>query len=473
MIVAVGVLGALACGSSGFPAARVVGGSPAQIQSAPWAVSIRQTAGSTVLLCSGAVVDASHVLTAAHCAYNQNGVPAAASSLSVRAGISNYTTPLATDVEQDRAVTLIRVHPGYIWSNGASPDDIAVLGLATPLDLSGPAVQAAALLTSGEYPGGAAGTITGFGRQSPGTASDGSLNTLATTIDAQEKCGDFSNNVVPGDDAIALCASAPTGAICSGDSGGALVKADTHAILAVASASPPGCDNGSSGVFVYIGAPEILRFIQGDNQPPMAPRATQSTFVTLAGRPPISVGSTLTCSSGNWSGQPTITYAFLNATTGEVLQQGKSSLLITPQHAGIEIACRAIATNSGGTALLTTGSTKTVDGGAEADDRPRDSSLRGARPRRGGSDRAANLADCERQIRRVRDSARGRRRTRLRNEARARRHRPGDVHARSSDQADGAGRSRSARDRCDRPRRHGPGKGAPPHPQPMSAKLGP
>ena len=94
----------------------------------------------------------------------------------------------------------------------------------------------------------------------------------------------------------------------------------------------------------------------------MAPRATQSTFVTLSGRPPISVGSTLTCSSGSWTGQPTITYAFLNATTGAVLQQGKSSLVITPQHAGMTISCRAIATNSGGTALLTTGSSKSVAG---------------------------------------------------------------------------------------------------------------
>jgi hypothetical protein len=361
LIVAGGVLAFLACVSSGFPAARVVGGSATQIQSAPWTVSIRQVAGSTVLLCSGAVVDASHILTAAHCAYNQNGVPASASSLSIRAGISNYTTPVASDSEQDRPVSLIRVHPGYVWSNGASPDDIAVLGLANPLDLSGPAVQAAALLTSGEYPGGAAGTISAFGRQSAGLASDGSLNVLPMTISAQEKCGGFSNDVVPDADAIALCASAPTGAICSGDSGGALVKADTHAILAVASASPPSCDAGSSGVFVYIGAPEILRFIQGDDQPPMAPRATRSTFVTLSGRPPISVGSTLTCSSGNWTGQPTITYEFLNAATGDVVEQGKSTLLITPEHAGITISCRAIATNSGGTALLTTGSTQTVE----------------------------------------------------------------------------------------------------------------
>jgi secreted trypsin-like serine protease len=354
------VLAVLVCVSSGYPAARVIGGSATEIQNAPWAVSIRQQAGSNVILCTGAIVDASRILTAAHCTYTQNGAPAAAGSLSIRAGISNFTTPLATDVEQDRAVTLIRVHPGYLWSNGASPDDIAVLGLANPLDLSGPAVQATGLLASGEFPGGATATISAFGRQSAGTASDGSLNTLTTTVDAQEQCGDFSNNVVPDADAIALCARAATGAICSGDSGGALVKADTHAILAVASAAPPSCDLGTSGVFVYIGAPEILRFIQGDNQPPMAPRANQSTFVTLSGRTPVSVGSTLTCSSGNWTGQPTITYVFLNAVTGDVLQQRKSSLVITPQDAGITISCRAIAANSGGTALLTTGSSKTV-----------------------------------------------------------------------------------------------------------------
>ena len=65
-------------------------------------------------------------------------------------------------------------------------------------------MQAAGLFTSGEYPGGAAATITAFGRQSAGTASDGTLNTLTTTIDPQEKCGGFSNDVVPDDDAIAL-----------------------------------------------------------------------------------------------------------------------------------------------------------------------------------------------------------------------------------------------------------------------------
>ena len=35
-----------------------------------------------------------------------------------------------------------RVHPGYVWSSRSSTDDIAVLALPEPLDLSGPAAQA-------------------------------------------------------------------------------------------------------------------------------------------------------------------------------------------------------------------------------------------------------------------------------------------------------------------------------------------
>ena len=54
---------------------------------------------ATVLLCSGAVVDASHILTLRIARTNQNGVPAAASSLSTK-GLSNYTTRLPSDAEQ-------------------------------------------------------------------------------------------------------------------------------------------------------------------------------------------------------------------------------------------------------------------------------------------------------------------------------------------------------------------------------------
>jgi hypothetical protein len=355
----VALLAVLACASSGLPASRVVGGTVTQVQSAPWTVSIRQQAGSTLLLCTGAVVDASHVLTAAHCVYNQSGAPASASAVSVRAGISNYNTPLGTDAEQDRPVSLIRVHPGYVWSTGASPDDVAVLALATPLDLSGPSVQAAALLTTGAFPSGAPTTLAAFGRETPGVSSDGTLNAMSFTVDDQGSCGGFSNSVVPSRDAIAMCANG-TGSVCSGDSGGALVKTDTHAIVGVVSAGPANCDAGSHGVFTYIGSPEILSFIQGNDQPPTAPRENDSTFVTLSGREPIAVGSTLTCASGNWDGQPTLAYAFLNAQTGQVIQDGKSTLLVTPQDAGLTVLCRVLATNSGGTALMTTTASQTI-----------------------------------------------------------------------------------------------------------------
>src|SRR2546430_1426496 len=104
---------ALAC-TSGAPAARaVVGGTAIQVQSAPWAVFIRQASSAGVGLCGGSIVDAFHVLTAAHCVYDQHGALASVNSITVRAGISSYAAPLPGDVEQTRGVSSLRVHPGY------------------------------------------------------------------------------------------------------------------------------------------------------------------------------------------------------------------------------------------------------------------------------------------------------------------------------------------------------------------------
>src|SRR5205823_13403465 len=121
------------------PAAKaVVGGTTVQVQSAPWAVFIRQVSAFGVGLCGGSIVDSLHVLTAAHCVYDSHGGLASVTSITVRAGISNYATPLGSDLEQTRGVSSLRVHPGYQWSTSSSPDDVALLALSAPLDFSGP-----------------------------------------------------------------------------------------------------------------------------------------------------------------------------------------------------------------------------------------------------------------------------------------------------------------------------------------------
>src|SRR5215471_2018223 len=127
------------------PASGVVGGQTIQVQSAPWTVFVQQSSGSSRFLCTGAIVDASHVLTAAHCMFNGSCAPAAPAAFQVRAGVSNYSAPLATDLEQDRGVSSVRIHPGYVCTGHPGPDDVAVLALVSPLDVTSAAVAAVAL----------------------------------------------------------------------------------------------------------------------------------------------------------------------------------------------------------------------------------------------------------------------------------------------------------------------------------------
>src|SRR6266404_516149 len=73
-------------------AGRVVGGTMIQIQSAPWTVFVTYHFGSTGAVCTGSVLDASHILTAAHCLYDPSGILAQPSSVSVQAGVSNFAS---------------------------------------------------------------------------------------------------------------------------------------------------------------------------------------------------------------------------------------------------------------------------------------------------------------------------------------------------------------------------------------------
>ena len=87
---------------SASPASGVVGGSAVAVQSAPWAVAIRQSTRSGSLLCSGAVLDALHVLTAAHCVFDLSANVAVPGSLIVQAGASSYTNATQGDAQQEQ-----------------------------------------------------------------------------------------------------------------------------------------------------------------------------------------------------------------------------------------------------------------------------------------------------------------------------------------------------------------------------------
>jgi hypothetical protein len=351
-----------------FAATTVVGGTPIRVQAAPWSVFVEVNVGPARDICTGSVVDASHVITAAHCLFGSGGARVPAAAVSVRAGVSNFSAPLASDREQDRAVSAVRVHPGYVWTGRPAPDDVAVLALTSPLRLGGPAVRAVALPTSGSrFPARAAVGLAGFGRQHPTRASTGSLDWMTATLDAQGECGEASGGLIE-NNAILLCASSRTGAVCSGDSGSGLVTtAGTPTLVGVASAASTACEPGSPSLFTYTGAAEILRFIRGDNRPPTAPRQGGRTWVDLRWRPPLVAGDAVSCTTGGWQGQPRFSYSFVRANGDKVLQSGARATYVVPVAAvGAAIFCEVAASNAGGTTLERTGAARVGAAGAGA-----------------------------------------------------------------------------------------------------------
>ena len=356
-------LASAVCAASASSASRIVGGTAIQIQAAPWTVFVEQRVASGGFLCTGSIVDPSHILTAAHCVYDDSGNLASPSQLTVRAGVSNFSTPSSTDVEQDRTVSAIRVHPGYVWTGNLEPDDVAVLSLSSALDVSGAAAQTIALPSpNAAFPSNAAVGVAGFGKQTPTAAASGSLSWTTATVNPQGSCSSSAADGLIDNNGIVLCATASSSAVCNGDSGSGLVTTgDPKTLIAVTNGVAAGCDPGNPGSFTYVGAPEILDFVQGTDQPPSAPRETPSTTLELEWDPPLVVGNTVSCSTGGWNGATGFVFSFIDTTSGMVLQSGgHPTFLIPAADAGATVQCRVAVSNAGGTSLAETTPTSAV-----------------------------------------------------------------------------------------------------------------
>ena len=337
---------------AGFAAHAVAGGKTIQIQQAPWTVYI-QPSDPNGVYCDGVIVDSLHIVTAAHCVYTDKGARLPPSAFTIDAGVSVIQAPLATDAQQlIKGVASIRVHPGYTGPVGNdSLDDVAVLTLTAPLDLSGAAVQAVALpAANAAFPGGTDASIAGFGIQKPGVVANGLLNRLDAATDPQGVCGKVTAVIRVGD-ATLVCAGSPSASVCNGDSGSGLVTTGpTPTLIGIVAEVPASCAAGLPGIYTYVGAPEILQFIRGNDHPPTAPRAGS---VTLKWRAPLKVGSTLTCASDSWTGNATLTYLFIDAKTDQVLQKGvRPTFRTRTRDVSHAVECTVIASNAGGSAVI-------------------------------------------------------------------------------------------------------------------------
>ncbi|MEV4421920.1 serine protease [Patulibacter sp. NPDC049589] len=363
------------------PAApRIVGGSPVAITAVPYQVRIRvrgdgQPWGTpgpfSFATCGGAVIAPDTILTAAHCTFaGVNRIPPASfvvdsgfSRLDPTPGAGGAVIPQAGDTAQTRSVADVRRHPRYRSREGDQAtlaqltDDVAVLRLAAPLRYDA-ATQPVALPAPGQSPLGTA-RVSGYGVRSGGGTQDGGLYALdvplldAAIPEAKGGAGELN--------ALYAVTRSRAGSTCQGDSGGPVVQAGT--IVGIVS-SGAACGAGQSGFHTNVAAPEVLRFVQGEANPPLAPVGGEGVALRAPTSTP-RTGDTLTCSPGSWTNAPTFTFAFTDTRDGTTLQSGPATYLLKPADAGRTVACTGYATTAGGVGRTPqTPATPAVIGGA-------------------------------------------------------------------------------------------------------------
>jgi hypothetical protein len=338
----------------------IVNGTEISVGQAPWqvAVTARHPSSDTETVCSGSILDPSHVLTAAHCVFGSGtNQLTPAEDFTVYAGTSDIDKLEG----ERRTVATVTPHPYYVnYPEGAeaSADDVAVLTLEEPLTV-GPSISPLALAPPGSTPAeGTAVDFTGFGEESPGQELSGKLYSLGMTIVNSPACA----TQIGAASALFLCASSPSGSPCDGDSGSGLTMPGSPPTLVGVNddgliVKGQKCSPGSLHLLANVTAPEIQDFLQGNPAPPRAPRGGGASCT--ATNP--TVGGAMTCQAGNWSNAPSFTYTFIDSSSGQVLQSGASSeYKFSAAAEGSTVFMRLQATNAGGTGLDQTPSTAPI-----------------------------------------------------------------------------------------------------------------
>lgn len=344
MALAASLLVVSQAGAAAVPRAAGIGGQAISTpREAPWSVLLSMRSGEGFSSCSGSIVDAAHVVTAAHCTYD-GSAPRVLGSYAVTAGIADASQDADHGEEQVREVSSVRVAPGF--APGAPGDDVAILQVEPPFDLGTAGVAAISLVdqNTGPVVGGSA-SLFGWGQVEAGR-SDGRLHRLDQGLLEQWQC----TYGVPS----MLCAWSATGAACAGDSGGGLVSAsDPPVLLGVSNFviyPSSACAAGNLTAYTDLSTAEIHSWLLGDAEPRQAPRAKIRPL--LWGD--LESGGTAICNAPEWTGEPVVTTKFLYTTPGsyapQIVQQGPSNrYALGPKDVGRSLTCVSVAGNEAGT----------------------------------------------------------------------------------------------------------------------------
>lgn len=268
---------------------RIVGGRDAKPGEFPWQVSVRS--GTESHFCGGAVLNATTVVTAAHCVYQRS--PEFIRAMSVMAGSILQSQPGATADVLDALV-----HPDY--GNVYQEYDIALLFLAEalPLDAGIWPVQ----LQENELPEGTLCVASGWGRTVDSKAAPipDNLQAVDLPIIDAKKCNDMYMEEDDYSPVIEsqICAGYVEGGkdSCQGDSGGPLVCTNKRLLAGIVSWGAGCAQPGRPGVYSDVSflLPWIKENVVLDDRPqPSTPDDHESTTKTSDATPVASVWASL------------------------------------------------------------------------------------------------------------------------------------------------------------------------------------
>jgi hypothetical protein len=336
---------------------------------APWsvAITVQTDAEGDGVQCTGSIIDPIHILTAAHCMFDEDtNLEFPVSEMTVYGGFITATRPIP--LPEQRAVASVNVKPGYVSGGVDDDDDIAELTLASPMTFNA-SVEPVVLAQAGAVKVGASATFYGWGESTNG--GDAIVeHYLTDVIDEPWVCSDGTPSTI--------CGVSQEGDSCPGDSGsGLIIQNGVPELVGVldysVTSTSAQCLTGHITGFTDVTSPEVAQWIAGIASPPFAPRAEGDATISAA-QP--QVGATATCVSPAWSNATTVSYMFLTP-AGLVLQSGAQNTLVLPTAAaGQSIQCVADATSLGGTsysgisngtAAIAPQSTPTLDLSVKAD----------------------------------------------------------------------------------------------------------
>jgi hypothetical protein len=349
-LLALGVLlGVLGVAS---PAGAIVGGAPVDIVAFPYQAALVQAAKPPVegQYCGATIRDERHVVTAAHCVFDNPLTPIGEAIDPSAVDVLVGTGTLSDEAAGQRLdVSEVAVHPDFASASAGA--DAAVLTLADPIAL-GP--HAAPLEIASAVPLDAPVVVSGWGATTAPDPPSGRGTDLADTLQGVElqlvgdaECAAAYGELLAFDAARMLCAGEEAGGedACQGDSGGPLAtrtgllaSAATDRLVGIVSTGWGCGEPGFPGIYAEAAGPSLRSFLTLPHPGRAATNAARPVL-TRAGGPAPTPGDVLTCSPGVWRDARSFAFQFVRGATALTGLGPERTYTVRAADAGGAIAC--------------------------------------------------------------------------------------------------------------------------------------